>query len=130
MKRRNWLISWMVSLTLVAVLLSGCSTAEQGAVGGSLLGAGIGAIIGGALNNPGLGAAIGAAAGGLGGAIVGAENQRRFCEMHKAEWDKLDVAWKNAPGELKEVQGRLCYVTNEGDYIVWRPNEQCWRTDD
>jgi len=116
-------------LAILLILPSGCANTQQGAIGGGLLGAGIGAIIGGALGDPGLGAAIGGAVGTMAGAAAGAENQRRFIETHRAKWDLLPISWKNTPGELSEVQGRLCYVTAD-DYIVWRENEQRWRTDD
>lgn len=126
MKRSNWL----VLLTLIAVLASGCATAEQGAMSGALLGGGVGAIIGGVTGSPALGTAIGGAVGAVGGSIIGAENQRRFIEANQPKLALLPDSWKNTQGGLVMNQERLCYFTQEGDYIVWREDEQRWRTDD
>jgi surface antigen len=128
MKRK--LLSATLVLALAALLVSGCATTEQGALGGGLVGAGVGAIIGAALGDPGLGAAIGGVVGMAAGAAAGAENQRRFVEANQAKLALLPGDWKNTPGELAANQGRLCYVTTGGDYIVWREDEQCWRPDD
>jgi len=70
----------LMGLISFPLVFAGCSTTEEGAVGGALGGAGLGALIGHATGgDAGKGALIGAAAGGLVGAAVGSENE------HKAE---------------------------------------------
>lgn len=58
---------------MLLALTAGCNTtpAQDGAVFGSLLGAGAGAIIGNQSNRTGEGALIGAGAGALAGALIG-----------------------------------------------------------
>ena len=55
----------------VCLLLAGCTTTQQGAVAGGLIGAGTGAIIGNQTGHAGNGALIGAGVGALSGALVG-----------------------------------------------------------
>ena len=58
---------YIISFTVLSLLLSGCATKTQtGALAGGALGAGAGALIGG-----GQGALIGGAVGVIGGALVG-----------------------------------------------------------
>lgn len=59
------------------VMLAGCTTAEQTAVGG----AAVGAAIGGIASGTGTGALIGAAAGGTAGYLIGrAADRPGYCE--------------------------------------------------
>ena len=72
-------------LTLILVLVVGCSqplsTREKGTLAGAGLGAATGAIIGAAVGAPGAGAAIGGALGGVTGAVVSDQMQKRDNEM-------------------------------------------------
>ena len=69
MKIARMLLGGMAILTLAA----GCATTpvQQGAIAGSLLGAGVGAVAGHSVGNTEAGALIGAGAGALTGALIG-----------------------------------------------------------
>lgn len=63
-------------LAVGAGTLGGCNNAGEGAISGTLLGAGAGAIIGSLTGSAGRGAIIGAAAGAIGGGVLGDQNAR------------------------------------------------------
>jgi len=62
----------LAGLILLVVVVTGCSTTQQGALGGAALGAGTGAIIGHNTHyGTGRGALVGGLVGGLAGALAG-----------------------------------------------------------
>jgi uncharacterized protein YcfJ len=72
----------MRKITLLVFILAaalGCSTTQQGAGVGAVVGGVGGAIIGHQSGHTGTGAVIGAAAGGLTGALVGEQLDTMFC---------------------------------------------------
>ncbi|MBM3252819.1 MAG: glycine zipper 2TM domain-containing protein [Candidatus Omnitrophica bacterium] len=69
----------IVSLILLVFGLAGCTTTQQGAGIGTLIGAGTGAIIGHQSGHTKEGALIGAAAGAAGGALIGDMMETKFC---------------------------------------------------
>ena len=74
----------MKRFTTIAILISaaamcGCTTTQQGAGLGTLIGAGTGAIIGHQKDKAAEGALIGAAAGAAGGALIGNAMETKFC---------------------------------------------------
>ena len=68
-----------VTLCLFAMGCASATPTQQGALGGSAIGAGLGAIIGHQSGHTAEGALIGAAAGGLGGAVIGDAMASKFC---------------------------------------------------
>lgn len=60
----------------MALTVSGCNNAGEGALSGAAVGALSGLAIGSFTGNAGAGAAIGAVAGGVSGAFIGDQNQR------------------------------------------------------
>jgi uncharacterized protein YcfJ len=71
--------------------------AQDGAVGGAVVGAGAGAIIGGAVTHgsPG-GVAAGAVIGGTTGAAIGAQSEPRFRERvcYENQWGHRHCHWR------------------------------------
>lgn len=61
-----------IACVVLAGGLAACTSVEDRAVGGGLIGAGTGAVIGGLATGSGRGALAGAAIGGAGGALIGA----------------------------------------------------------
>jgi hypothetical protein len=68
---------WVLVLSMLAVAVSGCSNAGEGAISGAGIGALSGLAIGSVTGGAGTGAMIGAVAGGVGGAVIGDQNRRR-----------------------------------------------------
>lgn len=66
----------LAALAVGAGALGGCNNAGEGAISGTLIGAGAGAIIGSLTGSAGRGAIIGAAAGAIGGGVLGDQNAR------------------------------------------------------
>ena len=67
-------IKFTALIFLVVIAFTGCENmgkTEEGALGGTALGAGMGAVIGSATGHAGVGTAIGAAAGAVSGALIG-----------------------------------------------------------
>ena len=69
---------WVITLACV-IAFTGCTTTQQGAGLGTLIGAGTGAIIGHQSGHGTEGALIGAAAGAAGGALIGDAMETKFC---------------------------------------------------
>lgn len=135
-----------VLLGLIAsVGLTGCATtgtgqvnrASQGAVIGSLLGAGLGAVVGHQSRETGEGATIGAAAGALGGYVLG--NEQDKVEMQTQTTQAVQAAnaaaamsntvvinVNNSNGSVTPItlhrQGNL-YVGPRGEYYTQLPSE-------
>jgi surface antigen len=64
---------------VLAFGVAGCTTTEQRAAGGGLLGAGAGALIGGAATGTTRGALTGAAIGGAAGVLIGVATTPGYC---------------------------------------------------
>jgi surface antigen len=73
---------FLCTLSLSALVLSGCTQTEEGAAGGALAGGALGGIIGHQSGETGAGAAIGAVGGGLIGAAIGHSNEERSSGSH------------------------------------------------
>ena len=69
-------IGGAAALTTVALAMTGCNNAGQGAVSGGIAGALVGLGIGALSGNEGDGAAIGALSGAALGAVIGDQNRR------------------------------------------------------
>lgn len=67
------------TVVLFALALTGCTTTQQGAGIGTLIGAGTGAVIGHQSGKTTEGALIGAAAGAAGGALIGDMMETKYC---------------------------------------------------
>ncbi|WP_029353865.1 YMGG-like glycine zipper-containing protein [Bosea sp. 117] len=80
----------ILTISLVALAVAGCTTTEQRAGGGALIGAGTGAVIGG-IAGGGRGAAIGAGVGAITGAAVGAATAPRDCWARDAYGNAVRV---------------------------------------
>lgn len=87
-RRRAFRAPAVAILAVGAMTLVGCSNAGEGAVSGTLLGAGSGAAIGSLTGSAGKGAIIGAIAGGLGGAILGDQNEKNDRRARQADYDR------------------------------------------
>ena len=109
-----------VGVTAAALLLAGCETmgtaaqskTTQGAVLGSLLGAGTGAIIGNQTDHAGAGTAIGAGLGALGGGLIG----------HAMEENSQKVQQQSTPPATART--KFCPVGGElyGEDVKYCPN--------
>jgi outer membrane protein OmpA-like peptidoglycan-associated protein len=76
----------VLTLTLFALVLSGCSTmtkSQKGAVIGGAGGAVVGGVVGRIMGKTAMGAIIGAAAGGVAGAVIGRKMDKQAAEMAK-----------------------------------------------
>ena len=89
-----------VSLVIIGVLITGCTSTQQGAVIGSAVGAGTGAIIGHQSDHRTEGALIGAGIGAITGALVGdfvdnyeVEVRERDRYQAPPEYDTWDNDW-------------------------------------
>lgn len=78
----------ILTLSVLALGLSGCYTPGERAAGGALVGGATGAAIGGAASGTAGGALAGAAVGAAGGAIVGAATAPR-CETYRDRRGRL-----------------------------------------
>lgn len=115
----------MKRLTAIAILASlaatcGCTTTQQGAGIGTLIGAGAGAIIGNQKGKAAEGALIGAAAGAAGGALIGDAMETKFCPTCGAGYtggtmncpkDGTPLRMKGQPTEPAKTQSAA--ATNE-----------------
>jgi len=114
------IVSGLVILPLVAVAVAGCesvgtaaqSKRNQGALLGSLLGAGTGAIIGNQTGHAGVGTAIGAGLGALGGGMMGNAME---------EQDRQQGSYAGAP--VAQGQTKFCPVGGElyGSDVMYCP---------
>lgn len=69
---------WL-SLILILILASGCTTVQRGAATGAVVGGGLGAIVGHQSGKTAEGAAIGAGAGAVAGAVIAEQMETQFC---------------------------------------------------
>ncbi len=92
------IIVTIISITSIAILITGCTSTQKGAAigtgGGAAVGAGIGALTGSA----GTGALIGAGVGAVGGALVGDHYDKKREDEEKAELNRqLELERQKAP---------------------------------
>ncbi|MFT5387404.1 MAG: surface antigen [Lysobacterales bacterium] len=75
-------------LILMAVMISGCTTTQQGTSIGTVAGAGLGAIIGHQTGHRTEGALIGGVLGAGGGYAVGQKMRSKFCPVGGEHYDE------------------------------------------
>ena len=80
----------IVTVSIIALMVAGCTTTERRAGAGALIGGGTGAIIGG-IAGGGRGAAIGAGVGAGTGAIIGAATTPRHCWAYNRYGERIRV---------------------------------------
>ena len=129
---------WSVALSVSTLGLAGCAStgtgsnhATQGALIGSLAGAGLGAVIGHQSGETGEGAAIGAAAGAVGGYVLGNEQDKAQLQADSAyalqTANTVVINVRNSNGSLTPVtlhhQGNV-YVGPKGEYYPQLPTEE------
>lgn len=81
----------VAAVAVGSMTVMGCSNAGEGAISGSLLGAGSGLAIGSLTGSAGKGAIIGALAGGIGGAILGDQNERKDRRGRVDDYDRRNA---------------------------------------
>src|SRR5688572_8582017 len=80
------LMSFMLIITLFALVASGCKSmnkSQKGAVIGGASGAAVGGVVGRAMGNTAMGAIIGATVGGVTGAVIGRQMDKQAEEIAK-----------------------------------------------
>jgi hypothetical protein len=105
-------IAILMCVAVVAVLATGCTTTQKGAMYGTGAGAALGAGIGALTGSPAMGAAIGAGVGAVGGALVGdhiddKREQTEQAELHR----QLELERQSSSGAGKNyIEGHFEYV--------------------
>lgn len=112
----------LLSLSLVAALLSGCATDEnkntmKGTGIGALAGAAAGAIIGHQTGNREKGALIGAALGGGAGALIG-----RRMDKQKKELEAIAETKRTEEGIVTKLKSDILFDTNQAKLKVAAQN--------